>query len=149
MIFPLFAMESPMLNTAADLFRNHNVVLNVKEKAYLKQVCNLLIFEAGACITACKYSDPNNIHTQVKCVSEQKCRTVDIACDFYRDTLSHLSIHPANESLLKLSLTHDTLSGDTKYKGLMLWNTFKGSKAEFLNVWMPNYNLMSGQTNWQ
>ena len=136
-------MESTVSTNTADLFRNRNAVLNVKEKAYLKQVRFLLIFEAGACVTAHKYSDLGNIHTQVKCVFEQECRNVDIACDFYCDTLSHLSIHPGNESLLKLSLTHVTLTSDSKYKGSTLWNTFKGSKAEFLNVWMPNYKLMS------
>jgi hypothetical protein len=57
----------------ADTIRNHSTLLNLKEKAYLKQVRNLLIFESGACIAARKYSAILNIHTQVKWVFEQKC----------------------------------------------------------------------------
>jgi hypothetical protein len=49
-IFPLFAMESPAAD-GADMVRNCSAVLNFKEKAYLKQVCKLLIFESGACVT--------------------------------------------------------------------------------------------------
>jgi hypothetical protein len=52
------AMAAP-----ADMVRNRSAVLNVKEKAYLKQVRNLLIFESGACVTARKYSKIDNIQT--------------------------------------------------------------------------------------
>jgi hypothetical protein len=43
-------MESPAAD-GADMVRNCSAVLNFKEKAYLKQVCKLLIFESGACVT--------------------------------------------------------------------------------------------------
>jgi hypothetical protein len=108
----------------ADMVRNRSAVLNVKEKAYLKQVRNLLIFESGACVTARKYSNIQNIHTQVKCVFEQKCRNVDIATDLFRDTLSHLPIRTSQEYLIKASLSYDSFSGETRYKGSTLWNAF-------------------------
>jgi hypothetical protein len=137
------AMAAP-----ANMVRNRSAVLNVKEKACLKQVRNLLIFESGACITARKYTKIDNIHTQeVKCVFEQKCRNVDIANDCFRDTLSHLPIRTSQECLIKAALLYDSLSGETRYKGSTLWNAFKNSKADFLKVWMPNYNLISGETS--
>jgi hypothetical protein len=46
-----------------------------------------------------------------------------------------------------VSLLHDNFSVETKYKGSTLWNAFKNSKADFLNIWIPNYNLMSGETS--
>jgi hypothetical protein len=131
----------------ANMVRNRSAVLSVKEKAYFKQVCNLLIFESGACVTARKYSKIDNIHRQVKCVFEQKCQNVNIASDLFRDTLSHLPISTSQEYLIKASLLYDCFSGETRYKGSTLWNAFKNSKADFLNVWMLNYNLMSGETN--
>jgi hypothetical protein len=46
-----------------------------------------------------------------------------------------------------VSLLHDNVSVETKYKGSTLWNAFKNSKADFLDIWILNCNLMSGETS--
>jgi hypothetical protein len=139
-------MESPTVHSA-DMIRNRSVGFNVKEKVYLKQVRNLLIFESGACVTARKYINNPHVHTQVKCVFEQKCQKVNITSNFLRDTLSHLPTHASQEPLIRSSLFYDNFSVKTKYKGSTLWYAFKNSKADFLNIWMPNCNLMSGEAS--
>jgi hypothetical protein len=47
---------------------------------------------------------------------------------------------------MKTSLPHDSFTGETKYKGKTLWNCFEASKTELINVCIPNYTLMSGET---
>ena len=112
----------------------------------MKQVCCLLIFESGFCITARKYSAVPQIYEQMKSVFEQKCREIDINKDEYLQFLPHLLTRSINEPLIKTSLLYDSLTGATKYKGKTLRNSLKATKTELINVWRPNYKLMSGET---
>jgi hypothetical protein len=123
------------------LNNNPNMLLNVNEKAYVKQVCSRLIFESGFCITARKYSAlPKIYEQQMKRVFEQKCRAIDITKDEYLEFLPHIPITSSNEPLVKTSLLYDSFTEETKYEGgKTLINTIKASKTELINVWMPNY----------
>jgi hypothetical protein len=125
---------------------NRNMLLNANEKAHVKQVCNHLIFESGICVTARKYSKLTQIYGYMKSVFDQKCREVDISNNEYLEFLPHIPTRSCNKPLMKTSLLYDTFTGETIYKGSTLWNSFKASKAELINVWMPNYKLTSGDT---
>jgi hypothetical protein len=110
-------MKSPAAN-GADMVRNCSAVLDVKEKVYLKQICNLLMFESGNCALLLENSNILNIHKQVKCVLfKQKCNFFDIASNFFCDTLSHLPIHASQKWLIKPSSLYDEFSAKLSTRG--------------------------------
>lgn len=134
-----------MVVSQADL-RNRANLLNKNEKLYVNQVRKFLTFDSAYCITNRRYAKIPDIHAQVKDVFDQKCKVVDMADDRFKDVLPHLMYREANLQLMKASLPLANATGSATVKGSTLWNAFKNMKCELLNVWMPNYNLMSGET---
>jgi hypothetical protein len=90
----------------------HHSALKPDEKEFVMSVCNLLIFEGGACMLSWKITKRKDVEEQMKQeVFETKCRLVNLDVASIVNHCDGLTLRKTFYRLIKLSLLYASFKG--------------------------------------